>query len=163
LKGRERGGSNLDERGTRPRLIRRVVCRAVRLGGSRQRSNLIIICICASSAKEFQLKYLCNSDQLAEGTSRGFDIDGVKLLAVRRSGQVYVYENNCPHRGIPLEWQPDRFLDDSASLIQCATHGALFLIESGECIAGPCEGKSLNAIAASENAQGIWVNPPALA
>jgi nitrite reductase/ring-hydroxylating ferredoxin subunit len=163
LKGRERGGSNLDERGTRPRLIRRVVCRAVRLGSSRQPGNLIIICICASSAKEFHLKHLCNSDQLAEGKSRGFDIDGVKLLAVRRSGQVYVYENHCPHRGIPLEWQPDRFLDDSASLIQCATHGALFLIENGECIAGPCEGKSLNVIAAGEDAQGIWVNLPALA
>lgn len=74
---------------------------------------------------------------------------------------MYVYANRCPHRGVALEWQPDEFLDTSASLIQCATHGALFLIESGECVAGPCEGKSLRAIDCSEDAQGIWINPVA--
>jgi len=56
-----------------------------------------------------------------------------------------------------LGWQPDRFLDDSASLIQCATHGALFLIENGECIAGPCAGQSLTAVPGREDAQGLWV------
>lgn len=99
--------------------------------------------------------------ELAEGQSRGFEVNGLALLAVRRAGQVYVYQNRCPHRGVRLEWQRDKYLDDSNSLIQCATHHALFLIESGECIAGPCEGKSLNAIACGEDAQGIWVNPPA--
>lgn len=85
----------------------------------------------------------------------------MKLLAVRRAGQVYVYRNRCPHRGVALEWHADEFLDPSASLIQCATHGALFLIESGECIAGPCEGKSLSVIDSAENPQGIWINLPA--
>ena len=83
------------------------------------------------------MKLLCPSDALAPNSSRGFEIDGCKVLAVRRDGVAYFYLNRCPHRGIPLEWQPDQFLDSSASLIQCATHGALFLIESGECIAGP--------------------------
>ncbi len=82
-------------------------------------------------------------------------------MAVRRSGQVYVYLNRCPHRGVPLEWHADNFLDSSASLIQCASHGALFLIESGECIAGPCEGKSLSPIVCNEDAQGVWVKLPA--
>jgi len=63
----------------------------------------------------------------------------------------------CPHRGVPLEWQPDQFLDPSASLIQCATHGALFLIESGECVAGPCAGQFLTALDSREDEQGIWV------
>jgi nitrite reductase/ring-hydroxylating ferredoxin subunit len=121
---------------------------------------LKFICSYASSAKETPLKYLCNGNELAEGKSRGFEIDGLLLLAVRRAGQVHVYQNRCPHRGVPLEWHPDQFLDSSASLIQCATHGALFLIESGDCIAGPCEGKALNAIACREDAQGIWVSPP---
>jgi nitrite reductase/ring-hydroxylating ferredoxin subunit len=122
---------------------------------------LIIICIYASSVGEIHLKHLCDGQQLPEGKSRGFNVDGVSILAVRREGKVYVYKNRCPHRAVPLEWQPDQFLDPSASLIQCATHGALFLIESGECVAGPCEGKSLSVIDCREDAQGIWVNPPA--
>ncbi|WP_395610530.1 Rieske (2Fe-2S) protein [Pseudomonas sp. B22129] len=103
------------------------------------------------------MKFLCPSDSLAPDSSRGFEIDGCKLLAVRRGGVAYVYINRCPHRGITLEWQPDRFLDASASLIQCATHGALFLIESGECIAGPCAGQHLTALPSREDQQGLWV------
>ena len=104
------------------------------------------------------MKFLCAGAELAEASSRGFEIDGTKLLAVRRGGQVHVYLNRCPHRGVGLEWQPDRFLDPSNSLIQCATHGALFLIEDGECVAGPCAGQSLTAIECEENAQGLWIN-----
>lgn len=100
---------------------------------------------------------LCRPDELAEGQSRGFLIDDLKLLLVRREGRVHAYENRCPHRGIPLEWQPNRFLDDSGSLIQCATHGALFLIESGECVAGPCAGKSLYSLECHEDKHGIWL------
>ena len=100
---------------------------------------------------------LCAPDELAEGQSRGFEIAEEKLFAVRKDGQLYAYRNRCPHRGIPLEWLPDQFLDASASLIQCATHGALFLIESGECVAGPCAGQSLQELAIREDDQGIWV------
>ncbi|MEA1029843.1 Rieske (2Fe-2S) protein [Pseudomonas sp. N-137] len=103
------------------------------------------------------MKFLCTGAELPDNSSRGFDLDGRKLLAVRRAGQVYVYLNRCPHRGVPLEWRPDEFLDPSASLIQCATHGALFLIESGECVAGPCAGQFLAALESREDEQGIWV------
>lgn len=106
------------------------------------------------------MKRLCAATDLRESESRGFESEGLKLLAVRRQGQVFVYRNRCPHRGIALEWQPDRFLDDSASLIQCASHGALFLIETGECVAGPCEGQTLTAIACREDAEGIWITLP---
>ena len=101
---------------------------------------------------------LCAPDELAESQSRGFEVAGEKLFAVRKDGQLYAYRNRCPHRGIPLEWLPDQFLDHSASLIQCATHGALFLIESGECVAGPCAGQSLQELAIREDDQGIWID-----
>ena len=104
--------------------------------------------------------FLCLSEALREGTARGFEHNGVRVLAVRREGQVYVYKNRCPHRGVPLEWQPDQFLDPSASLIPCATHAALFLIETGECVAGPCAGQSLTALECREDTQGIWVTDP---
>lgn len=105
------------------------------------------------------MQFLCAGNALGEGQSRGFLLEERKLLAVRRDGRIFVYANRCPHRGIPLEWQTDRFLDASGSLIQCATHGALFLIESGACVAGPCAGKSLSALPCQERDGAIWVEP----
>ncbi len=102
------------------------------------------------------MQRLCDSDELPEGASRGFPGPRGGLLLVRREGQAYAYRNRCPHRGIPLEWQADQFLDVSGSLIQCATHGALFLIESGECVAGPCAGEFLEALACREQDGGVW-------
>jgi nitrite reductase/ring-hydroxylating ferredoxin subunit len=104
------------------------------------------------------MQRLCSSDELREGSSRGFSLGHAPLLLVRREGHVYAYRNRCPHRGIPLEWQPDQFLDESGSLIQCATHGALFLVDSGECVAGPCAGEHLAALACQERDGGIWVD-----
>lgn len=118
--------------------------------------------LAASKFTGTQMIFLCLSEALLEGTGRGFEHNDLRLLAVRREGQVYVYKNRCPHRGVPLEWQPDQFLDASASLIQCATHAALFLIETGECVAGPCAGQSLTALECREDANGIWATCPDL-
>ena len=107
------------------------------------------------------MKFLCSSHALSEGTSRGFELDEVRLLITRREGRVYAYKNRCPHRGVALEWQPDQFLDPCASLILCSTHAALFLIESGECVAGPCAGQFLTALDCREDSQGIWITPQA--
>ncbi|MGA6098722.1 Rieske (2Fe-2S) protein [Stutzerimonas marianensis] len=100
---------------------------------------------------------LCAADELLEGHGKGFDVAGQRLFAVRKDGAIHLYENSCPHRGVPLEWLPDQFLDSSASLIQCATHGALFLIESGECVAGPCEGQRLKSLPGTELDGSIWL------
>jgi len=103
------------------------------------------------------MHFLCTSDGLTEGQGRAFSVDGTELFGVRRQGLVYLYRNRCPHRGIPLNWAGDAFLDESASLIHCAHHGALFLIDSGECVAGPCEGEQLQALGCHEDSLGIWL------
>ena len=102
---------------------------------------------------------ICTSEQLAEGQSRGLHVAGIDLLLVRKQGQCYAYRNHCPHRGVRLEWQADEFLDSSASLIQCARHGALFLIESGECVAGPCSGQNLEPLLIHEADGMLWLQP----
>jgi nitrite reductase/ring-hydroxylating ferredoxin subunit len=89
---------------------------------------------------------LCNVDDIAHDSSKGFEINGALLFAVRKDGIIYVYRNRCPHLGINLEWNEDQFLDSDGALIQCATHGALFIIESGECVAGPCRGEALTPV-----------------
>jgi len=68
-------------------------------------------------------------------------------FVVRQGEQAFAYVNRCPHAGHPLDWRPHQFLNADASLIQCSSHGALFTISSGHCVAGPCAGRSLTAIA----------------
>ncbi len=85
---------------------------------------------------------LLRLDELEEGAAKGLDGG---LFAVKKDGRLFAYENRCPHLGTPLEWEEDRFLDADGALIQCSTHGALFTIEEGYCVAGPCRGKSLRA------------------
>lgn len=84
--------------------------------------------------------------ELQDRESRGFVIGHTGLLATRQNGRIYLYRNRCPHRGIPLEWLEHQFLDPSGLLIQCATHGARFLPESGLCVSGPCQGQSLEPV-----------------
>ncbi len=77
---------------------------------------------------------LCHIDDIEEGCSKGFEVLNKYLFAVKKDGRTYLYYNYCPHLGTPLEWQEDQFLDSDGALIQCSTHGALFLIENGQCI-----------------------------
>jgi nitrite reductase/ring-hydroxylating ferredoxin subunit len=51
--------------------------------------------------------------------------------------------NRCPHVGTPLDWAENEFLDREGRHIVCATHGALFRIDDGRCVAGPCQGDRL--------------------
>jgi nitrite reductase/ring-hydroxylating ferredoxin subunit len=89
------------------------------------------------------MTYLCNINEIEENTSKGFRVDKNNYFAVKKDGEVYLYHNQCPHLGVELNWMEDQFLDMDNSLIQCFTHGALFLIEDGQCISGPCLGEQL--------------------
>lgn len=96
---------------------------------------------------------LCALADIPEGASKGFPHpdptearDPRGLFVVRRDGLVHAYRNRCPHRGLELNWVPDRFLDRDQSLILCSAHGALFEIASGLCVSGPCHGEQLEAL-----------------
>jgi len=89
---------------------------------------------------------LFHIDELADNQARGFELGELSLFAVKKDGQVYLYRNQCPHLGVELNWLEDQFLDMDNALIQCATHGALFIIEDGQCVAGPCQGQQLVAV-----------------
>lgn len=89
---------------------------------------------------------LCHINDIDEQSSKSLNHDNQALFAVKKDGVLYLYQNHCPHLGVELNWQEDQFLDMDGALIQCSTHGALFLIEDGECVAGPCLGQALTAI-----------------
>jgi len=83
---------------------------------------------------------------LDEGAALGLEVNNHYLFAVKKADQIYLYWNRCPHLGTPLEWLENEFLDADGALIQCSTHGALFQIEDGHCLAGPCRGKYLQKV-----------------
>ncbi len=97
---------------------------------------------------------LCRLDELPTGRSKGVfihpDSRYADLVVARTRRGVYAYRNRCPHTGAPMEWEPDQFLDYTNTLIQCGIHGALFRIEDGYCVSGPCARQSLQRITVSE-------------
>lgn len=68
------------------------------------------------------------------------------IALLRRQGTVVAFLNDCPHRNTPLDLDDGRVLSPDGAYILCRTHGALFEIDSGLCIAGPCMGDRLRAI-----------------
>ena len=103
---------------------------------------------------------LCRLSDVADGGSAAFEptINGQprRLMAIRRGDRMFVYENSCPHLGWPLDIVAGRFLDSSGRHILCTNHGALFRIEDGVCVKGPCIGAALPAVPA-EVTDGIVV------
>lgn len=89
---------------------------------------------------------LCWLHDIPDGEARGFEVAGRSLLVLRLGWNALAYENRCPHVGLPLEWQPDRFISADGAYLQCANHGALFEKTSGRCVHGPCLGRHLRAI-----------------
>ena len=88
---------------------------------------------------------------LPDGTTREFIIGTGDWppsgFLVRIGAVVHAYLNRCPHALRPLNYLPDRFLTPDGELIQCTAHGALFVKDTGLCIAGPCVDESLRRIA----------------
>lgn len=97
--------------------------------------------------------------ELPENSAKGIELKERRLFAVNHKGHIYLYENSCPHKGIPLEWLPDTFLDIEKQFIQCATHGALFTIDQGLCIAGPCTGANLAPVSFEIIEGQIYIQP----
>lgn len=102
--------------------------------------------------------FLCDLTDIPEGQSRGFKLGSRDIFATRQQGKVFVYHNRCPHWGVPLEWKDNQFLDAGGTLIQCANHGALFVIATGLCVAGPCIGQKLTSISYTVLDNQIWIS-----
>ena len=70
---------------------------------------------------------LCTLGDIPDGGARGFTLErpagpSLRVLAVRRGDAVHAYLNRC------------------------ATHGAIFRVEDGVCLAGPCQGDQLTPL-----------------
>lgn len=86
-------------------------------------------------------------DLIPDGAARNFVLEmragRFHGFVVRRGQSVRGYVDRCAHMALPLAQQLDRYLTDDGSLIQCSWHGALYRIEDGQCVGGPCAGARL--------------------
>tara|TARA_B100000519_G_scaffold9380_1_gene7434 strand:+ start:462 stop:845 length:384 start_codon:yes stop_codon:yes gene_type:complete len=91
---------------------------------------------------------LCLLSDLKNGEAKGFNVEGSgiaqRLIIVRQGDGVKAYINLCPHIGSRLDGDVGQFLDDEdPTMLLCDSHAALFRIEDGVCVEGPCEGDKL--------------------
>jgi len=113
-----------------------------------------------------QAQRLCAADTLVEGGS------GVRFLvelrgrqvgafAVRFDGAVHGYLNQCAHVPMELDWQEGQFFESSGLYLMCATHGALYAPDTGQCVGGPCRGATLAKLRIEERPDGVyWLPEP---
>ncbi|KEC84520.1 Rieske [Acinetobacter sp. ETR1] len=95
------------------------------------------------------------TDEIEERKARAFDtMTGDTIFITQRDGAFYAYQNVCPHLQTELEFLENQFLDQDGEYIQCSTHGALFEVETGECISGPCLGDKLEKVSISVHSDG---------
>ncbi len=93
---------------------------------------------------------ICDLNQIPDGESIGLTVEiagnAKMLILVRKADKAFAYVNSCPHIGAPLDLQPGKFLSHDKKNIVCSTHGALFEIDTGHCIFGPCKDDHLDAL-----------------
>ena len=75
------------------------------------------------------------------------DGDAESLILHRDGQQVRAWLNVCPHAGRRLDWAPGKFLKSREGHLVGAAHGASFELLRGDCVAGPCRGDALRAVA----------------
>jgi nitrite reductase/ring-hydroxylating ferredoxin subunit len=107
---------------------------------------------------------LCASDELLErGKGVRFPVSvGAREavgFAIRYNGVAYGYLNRCAHVPVEMDWGPGEFFESSGNYLMCATHGALYLPDTGKCTAGPCHGARLHKICVIEKDGRIFWSP----
>lgn len=85
------------------------------------------------------------------------DGDAESLVLHRDGDSIRGWFNVCPHAGRRLDWAPGKFLKTKDGLLVCAAHGASFELGDGACVAGPCRGESLRAVALEVRDGGVYL------
>lgn len=100
-------------------------------------------------------------DNIADGgfaeAEATIDGDAESLILHREGHAVRAWLNICPHAGRRLDWAPGQFLKSRDGLLVCAAHGASFELVQGECVAGPCRGEALRAVAVEVRDGQVWL------
>lgn len=101
---------------------------------------------------------LCEATDVPEGGARGIAVAGLrqKVVLIRRGTMLRAYLDSCPHYagGTPMAWKSDAYLNGAGTHLACHSHGALFEIDTGVCVLGPCLGQRLTPVHVEVTAEG---------
>lgn len=108
-------------------------------------------------------RLICESSDLLDAGSgyrfvaQGSQGEDMAAFVIRHNGEVYGYLNRCAHIQVELDWQHGRFFDEDSEFLMCATHGALYLPDTGECVGGPCKGAFLTKLKIVEELDRVYL------
>ena len=108
---------------------------------------------------------ICSSDDLVVG-GLGVrfevmrDYNSWQAFVIRHSCGVAAYINRCAHLALELDWSLGSFFDLNQRHIICATHGARYAADTGECIGGACNGSGLESLKVIEKKGSICLQDP---
>ncbi len=79
---------------------------------------------------------------------------------MRKKGTYFPYLNRCRHLPVTLDLEDNQFFNHDQSALQCHMHGAVYEIETGLCVGGPCVGASLRALSFEEEGDQLVIAIP---
>lgn len=92
-------------------------------------------------------RVIAKVDELSPGSVKKFWIIcqeyRVDAFLVNERGSFHAYVNRCRHMPTPLDFIRDQFMSEDGKHLMCYTHGALYELATGLCVAGPCKGEAL--------------------
>ena len=121
----------------------------------------------AGALEAAQAISLCvSADLVSGGDAVPFEVSyygqPCRGFAIRYSGQVYAYLNRCAHVPMEMDYQDNRFFDSSGLYLMCATHGAIYRPQTGECAGGPCRGGLVKIALTEQDGLVHWHTGPHL-
>ena len=111
-------------------------------------------------------RLVCTLQELREKRVVGFDLGRNAvgrpqrgLVVINEAGDIFAYQDLCRHLPVYLDVSR-RYLSDDKHHLVCMTHGALYRIHDGLCIAGPCDGLALYPLPLRQHDDQLWVTWP---
>ena len=72
--------------------------------------------------------------EIPEGEMRAFDLPTSRIAVAHVEAQLFAFSDECTHAGCSLS---EGAFDDRAATVECACHGSVFDVETGEPVEGP--------------------------
>jgi nitrite reductase/ring-hydroxylating ferredoxin subunit len=76
---------------------------------------------------------VAKTDDILPGKAKAATVGGKELAIFNVEGKLYAIDGVCPHKGGPLA---EGFVEFPG--VTCPWHGAIFNLETGAGLAGPC-------------------------